>query len=260
MRKIIFLFCINLLLLGSSYSQDTLSIWSPKTVYGEWFMLDYDGLTDDLYFRSDGIYLVYNEMDVVYYSNSYNPDTTRKSTLIYDNGMVTARTELGRWIFNPETKQIILREREFLKPDSHFSNVFGKEEELVINVKRLSKDVFTMCPENKDYCLSYRDLKKVPFPPGVSYVRGSYCKNSTGNGSKIDSVSLSGRQMSLTLDYTLPNIEDSIIFKNLKGELIGSVTGQNGLSGSAQFALSGVTKLNYEIVSDGAWKMKLDVK
>ena len=256
------MFCINLLLLGSSYSQDTLSIWSPKTVYGEWFMLDYDGLTDDLYFRSDSIYLVHNEMDFVYYSNSPNPDTTRRFTLIYDNGIATARTEVGKWVFKPETRQIILTEREFLKPDSHFSNVFGKEEELVINVKRLSKDVFTMCPENKDYCLSYRDYLSPPTAgahgPKVEY--GSFCRNFSGNGTRGDFTYLSGHHTLLVIDYTLPNIEDSIIFKNLKGELIGSVTGRNGLSGNAKFALSGVTKLNYEIISDGAWKMKLDIK
>ena len=262
MKKLILLVSISLVKLTVLYPQDTLSVWDAKTINGEWFRLNYDGLTDDIYFRPDSTYFVYNEMDVVYFKNSSDPDTTEVSTLIYDNGMETSRTEMGRWIFDTMTKQIILTERKFLKSDSHFSKVFGKEEELTINVRKLSKSIFTMCPENRDYCLSYRDYLS-PAPVGVngpSVEYGAFCKNVRGSGAHVNLTYLSGSQTSLVLGYSLSNFQDSIIFKNLKNEVIGSVTGGNGLSGEAEFEFEGVTELTYEVKSEGSWKMNIEIK
>jgi len=94
-------------------------------LHGRWIFADNLDCPDLLDFNSNGTYSVFNDC------GSLNPEHPV--------------IEKGSWKFESKEKVLILFKREFVSPNSVFSEYHGKEDSLSFKIKELNSSKLTIC-------------------------------------------------------------------------------------------------------------------
>ena len=228
---------------------------------GEWLMkTDYES-PDLIVIRADGTYSVYNEMDLVFQNDYTTVDTTAKSWFAFDYGGQTARTEIGRWSFNLSDSTLKFFERGFLKSESEFNSFYGKNRDLFFKVQVHGQNRIKLCPSNDaKRCMVYVRNPEYLKAEGQTFYT-SFCKNYSGTGRVTESLSLSGYESSLLLEYTFLSNSGEIIFTDKKGRTVRTVkVSEKVEEQKIEISLRGITQLNFEVKTEGSWQAKIDIK
>lgn len=233
---------------------------SQFSLLGEWTLeisADGDWQPDVIVFRSDNHYFVFNDFDF-----EGLPGNSNRSDIIFDNGMVTALTEFGKWEYDKDSKQIFLFDRDFVKQNSLFNSYYGKDEPLILNVEKRDTNQLTLCKTEK-LCDSYHRN----YSPGNYSERVFYSELSeefVGQGSQIREINLSGLETELTLSYDLPENEDYLSIEDSNENIIFKTENYTLTDkGETEVSLKGVTTLILKInvnKENVEWRINAEIR
>ena len=125
MRTLIKILSFVLMLINTGCAQDL-----SYKIEGKWKYVDDMECPDFLIFKTDGSYTILNDC------GSQDP----RMPIV----------EKGNWSFDIKEKAIKLTNREFISPNSVFSEYHGKDKELVFYVKNISENDMLLCFGNNN--------------------------------------------------------------------------------------------------------------
>ena len=247
-------YLLGLLLVGCTACEQD----GVRKLQGEWLLhSDYEA-PDLLIFRSDGSYLVYNDLDF------QGIESNAAANIRFDNDMATALTEVGIWSYNDQEKLITLKRRKFLLENSEFNQAYGKGEPLNFKVKKLSGKELVICTnEDKQYCDTY--LKN--FSPSKEHESAFYKEVSqeySGLGDRTFTLDLSGYETSLRLTSSFCAGPVELILENKKHQEVlttnlKAVQKKQGMV----VPLLGVTQLTIRVSAEDQyqkWQFQVEIR
>ena len=250
----ILLFCTLVSTLAACQSQQDI----PRDILGEWLLkTDYES-PDEIIFRSDNTYLVYNDME---YSEL---DCDKASSIrIDDDESVTALTETGTWAYDNKRNLLTLEQRKFVSKSSEFNRYHGKAPKLCFKVKKLTDKELILCsPDKKVGCDAYeKNANPTNDPNAVFYTE--IRKDYSGQEAKVIEVPLSGTETEVNFSNISCESPTELTLENKKHEQIFTQHLQPSQSGhTITTSLRGVTLLTIKIdtVEDKPWSFRVEIK
>lgn len=233
-------------------------------LYGSWVLKSNYEFPDVIIFRSDHKYFVYN-------SNNVSPESlglteNLKNGDILIDGSYTSMTEKGIWLYIPDTKKLILKERNILSEWTDFSAAYGKSKEIYFHLKELSENKLILCFDKKgeQACDEYEKHWSYITKSGIKVFYKEITNEYIGTGSQEKEILLSGYETELKLTYEFYEKADQLTIMDGTGKEIFSVKMiSTNREKNEIIYLQGVTKLVFKVTSDKAdskWKIKIDIK
>lgn len=227
---------------------------------GEWLLSPEYDQADLIIFRSDNVYLIYNELDY----EGLEPEKHQYNVCFDDNITRTAIVETGKWSYNNSSQELILTNRNFIKEHSEFNNLYGKGNKLTFFVKELADNKLNLCSvEKENSCdiyinnANYSGNKDKVFYKEVS-------KKISDTGNQVKEILLSGYETELRLTYEFSKGPDRLTIEDKNGRVLFSAdTITASERKTAEIPLKGITRLVFRIDNkqvNSKWEIMAEIK
>jgi hypothetical protein len=220
---------------------------------GSWWLSLSDGIPDQIIFKSDKTYSIYNagNPDI---TNSIITNKAKKDNELIIEGNYTQKIETGIWEYNSIRKILILKNRLLIEKNSDFSDTHGYAKELNFIVRNLLGHQFEICTKKngKDACDKFKK------DSNYKEIVDSY----EGKGSQSKVLSLSGYETDIMIGYIFSE-PSQLVALNQEGKQIATTgKGINKTEKLLKFNLSGVTKLTIKVICEkpeSKWQAKIRI-
>jgi hypothetical protein len=214
------------------------------SLLGSWMLNINDGLPEHIIFRTDSSYVI------------YVPGGRSGNRIKARDGSEMTMIETGKWLLQSESKELCLEDRNIIDQSSDFSDTYGRTKKIVLYVKDLTRDSFSLC----------KMLSEIECDEYTSYSKYSTYKEFSisyhGSDSKIENLSLSGYETKIDLISKFETGSGVIAIEDQNGKAILNNFEISSKPKSLSINIRGLTKITVKINSirpNSKWRVQIKV-